>query len=67
MSSEIIYLERHVAHRDRHRPHLCPDCTGPLTSDGHCTRCTYRAPERPTLQFPDARVRLERMERAARR
>lgn len=67
MSSEIIYLERHVGHRNRHTPHLCPDCTGPLTSDGRCSRCANRPVEHPSLRFPDPRARLERMERAARR
>ena len=67
MTSETIYLARHTGHRNRHTPHLCPDCSGPLTADGRCTHCASGPHERPTVQFPDARARLERMERAARR
>lgn len=67
MSSETIYLNRHTGHRDRHTPHLCPTCQGPLTADGRCTGCAHRRAEHPSTRFPDPRARLERMERAARR
>ncbi len=26
--------------RDRHVPHLCPTCDGPLTAANYCTRCS---------------------------
>jgi len=26
--------------RDRHVPHLCPTCDGPLTAADYCTRCS---------------------------
>jgi hypothetical protein len=66
MSSESLYLRRHTGHRDRHTPHLCPDCAGPLAADGRCSRCEHGPSERPDERFPDPRFRLERMERAAR-
>jgi hypothetical protein len=72
MTSEPIRMElsyRH-GHRNRHTPHLCPDCNAPLTIAGRCTHCdeaTVSPRERPVARFPDRRARLERMERAARR
>ena len=72
MTSEPIRMEFHYprGHRNRHIPRLCLECTYPLTSRGRCTHCTAtpappRVHERPVLEFPDRRVRLERMERAA--
>ena len=73
MSSESIRMEFQypAGHRNRHTPHLCPECGYPMTSGGGCTRCAVAvappARERPVLRFPDRQVRLERMERAARR
>jgi hypothetical protein len=73
MTSESIRMEfRYPAgHRNRHIPHLCLECRYPLTSRGRCTHCTGAlaplARERPVLLYPNRRVRLERMERVARR
>jgi hypothetical protein len=71
MTSEPIRMELSYdrGHRNRHTPHLCPDCHAPLTSDGRCTHCAAEpvSPrEHPFERFPNRRVRLERMERAAR-
>jgi hypothetical protein len=68
MPSEPIRTERHypAGHRNRHTPHLCPGCLGPLTADGRCTRCTpARRAAPPGLGFPERRARLRRMERIA--
>jgi len=67
MTSELTRIEKYypAGHRDRHTPHLCPDCAGPLTATLRCTRCEAARPERPVLRFPDRRERLARMERAA--
>jgi hypothetical protein len=68
MTSESVRLERcyPAGHRNRHVPHLCPECLGPLTADGRCTGCgTARLAEPPSLRFPDRRARLRRMERVA--
>ena len=70
MTSQAVRIEQQypAGHRNRHTPHLCPDCGGPLTVDGGCTRCVAPTDaERPVLHFPDRRARLERMERTARR
>jgi hypothetical protein len=69
MTSESIRIERYypAGHRDRHTPHLCPDCSAPLTADGACTHCDSARREQAVLQFPNRRARLERMERVARR
>ena len=64
MSSETLYLRRHAAHLDRHTPHLCSECSAPLTANGRCTRCERIPAEHRTERFPDPRARLERMERA---
>lgn len=66
MASESTRIERYypAGHRDRHRPHLCPECGAPLSADGRCDHCEAALPaDRRTLAFPDARARLERMER----
>lgn len=71
MTSESIRIELQypTGHRNRHIPRLCPECTYPLTSRGRCTRCAAAlllpAREWPVVRYPDRRVRLERMERAA--
>jgi len=69
MTSASIRIERcyPAGHHNRHTPHLCSRCAGPLTADGRCTRCPPDETEQPELRFPDRRARLERMERAARR
>jgi len=69
MTSGSIRIERSypAGHRNRHTPHLCRVCAGPLTADGSCTRCAANAVERPVLEFPNRRARLERMERTAAR
>jgi predicted amidophosphoribosyltransferase len=74
MSSESTRIERlyPAGHRDRHMPHLCPDCGRPLKSDGVCPDCaeTLQAAPGISAEWRDAplaseRTRLERMERTA--
>ena len=69
MTSESIRVERYypTGHRNRHTPDLCVECLGPLTADGHFTRCggASRPAEPPSLRFPDRRARLRRLERIA--
>ena len=68
MTSETLYRSHHPrGHRNRHTPHLCPECAGPMTAGGRCSRCARPAREHPDPRFPDRGARLERMERAARR